>query len=112
MSVLRDRSHPAWALTQTACENDDTILITEAIEAVFHKSEFKQGLHQYWIFDAIKNNSANVIKQLIEYGVDVKDLRPSVVAATVENKRTLKKPSNFWLSLIGTSTTVMMGGCC
>jgi hypothetical protein len=78
-SIWEHPRHPAWSLAHTACEGNDTTLMTQAL-ATLSKVYETQSLYDYWLQEAIRHDAANVVKQLIERGVDVKHIRPPFVA--------------------------------
>jgi hypothetical protein len=84
ISATTGNAHPAWALARTACEKDDTALMTQAISTVILKWEL-EVLYQRWMEDAIQHDSTKVLTQLIELGASIRDLRPASVASMYRN---------------------------
>ncbi|KAF2855393.1 hypothetical protein T440DRAFT_504062 [Plenodomus tracheiphilus IPT5] len=88
-SILRGFESPTWNLARSACETDDTSLIEQAISSCPQQDD-PEGLKRYICRHAIQNNAENALKCIIEQGLDVHSLAPTVVAGDGRSKAILE----------------------
>jgi hypothetical protein len=88
-SILRGFGSPTWNLARTACEKDDTSLIKQAISSCPQQDD-PEGLQHYICRQAIQHNAENVLNYVIEQGLEVHSLPPTVVAGEGRSKAILK----------------------